>query len=208
MRTAWDNVFFKTLVPAVNQYLINSHFLPFLLTHLRESELSDVLFSPQYLFVWLCWVLVVACGIFFSFTCGIFSYGMQDLSCSTGALSSSMWDTVPWPGIKPRPPCIGGMWSLRHWTTREVPELNDVLKVPGGGSGLVSKSCLTLCDPEDCSPPDSCVHGISQARILEWVAISSSRASPWPRDWTQVSCTGRWILYQWATRIGLFPITV
>ena len=74
---------------------------------------------------------------------------------------------VPWPGIKPRLPCIGGMWSLRHWTTREVPELNDVLKVPGGGGGLVSKSCLTLFDPEDCSPPDSCVHGISQARILE-----------------------------------------
>ena len=70
-------------------------------------------------------------------------------------------------GSNPGSPALGGMWSLRHWTTREVPELNDVLKVPGGGGGLVSKSCLTLFDPEDCSPPDSCVHGISQARILE-----------------------------------------
>ena len=52
----------------------------------------------------------------------------------------------------------------------------------------------TLCDPMDCSPPGSSVHGILQARILEWVAISSSRGSSWPRDQTHVSgisCTGR-----------------
>ena len=42
--------------------------------------------------------------------------------------------------------------------------------------------CLTLCDPSDCSPPGSFVHGISQARVLEWVAISYSRGSSGPRD--------------------------
>ena len=42
----------------------------------------------------------------------------------------------------------------------------------GGGFCLVPQSCLTLCDLMDCSPPVSSVHGISQARILEWVAIS------------------------------------
>ena len=42
---------------------------------------------------------------------------------------------------------------------------------------LCAQSCLILCDPVDCSPPGSSVHGISQARILEWVAISSSRGS-------------------------------
>ena len=55
---------------------------------------------------------------------------------------------------------------------------------------------LTLCDSMDCSPPDSSVHGISQARILEWVAISSSRGCSRLRDQTQVSyisCVGRWI---------------
>ena len=52
----------------------------------------------------------------------------------------------------------------------------------------------------DCSPPGSSVHGISQARVLEWVAISFSRGSFWSRDWTQVSCSGRQILYHWATR--------
>ena len=45
-----------------------------------------------------------------------------------------------------------------------------------------------LCNPMDCSPPGSSVHGILQARILEWVAISSSKGSSWPRDGTYVSC--------------------
>ena len=48
--------------------------------------------------------------------------------------------------------------------------------------------------------PGSSVHGISQARILEWVAISFSRGSSWPSDRTRVSCIGRQILYHWATR--------
>ena len=51
---------------------------------------------------------------------------------------------------------------------------------------LVAKSCPTLCHP--LSPPGSSVHGIFQARILEWVAISFSRGSSRPRDWTHVSC--------------------
>ena len=46
------------------------------------------------------------------------------------------------------------------------------------------QSCLTFCDPMDRSPPGSSVHGILQARILEWVAISFSRGSSWLRDWT------------------------
>ena len=53
---------------------------------------------------------------------------------------------------------------------------------------LVAKSCLTLCNPMNCSPPGSSVHGISQARILEWVAISFSKGSSRPRDPTQVCC--------------------
>jgi len=53
---------------------------------------------------------------------------------------------------------------------------------------LCSQSCLTLCDPMDCSPPGSSVHGILQARILEWVAMPSSTGSSRPRDRTRVSC--------------------
>ena len=51
----------------------------------------------------------------------------------------------------------------------------------------VAQSCPTLCDPVDCSLPGSSIHGILQARILEWVAISFSRGSSQPRDRTQVS---------------------
>ena len=53
---------------------------------------------------------------------------------------------------------------------------------------LVAKSSSTLCDPVDCSPPDSSVHGISQARILEWVATSFFRGSSQLRHQTRVSC--------------------
>ena len=49
------------------------------------------------------------------------------------------------------------------------------------------QSCLTLFDPMDCSPPGSSVHGILQARIMEWIARPSSRESSRPRDWTLVS---------------------
>ena len=65
---------------------------------------------------------------------------------------------------------------------------------------LVANSCLTLCRPKDSSPPGSSVHGISQTRILEGVAISFSMRSSRPRDRNYISCIDRWILYHWATR--------
>ena len=58
---------------------------------------------------------------------------------------------------------------------------------------LVAQLYLTLQDAVDCSLPDSSVHEISQSRILEWVAISSSRGSSQPRDQTHISCIGRQI---------------
>ena len=65
---------------------------------------------------------------------------------------------------------------------------------------LVAKSCLTLCDPMGCSPLGSSIHGISQARILEWVAISFSRESSQPRDRTRVSHSAGSFFIVWATR--------
>ena len=53
---------------------------------------------------------------------------------------------------------------------------------------LVARCCLTLCNPMDCNLPGSSVHGVFQARILEWVAILFSRGFSWPRDRTHVSC--------------------
>ena len=64
----------------------------------------------------------------------------------------------------------------------------------------VAQSRPTLCDPMDYSPPGSSVHGILQARILEWVAIFFSRVSSQPRDRTQVSCNAGRRFNLWATR--------
>ena len=67
-----------------------------------------------------------------------------------------------------------------------------------------AQSCLTLCNPMDCSPPGSSVHGIVQVRILEWVTILFSWGSSQPRDQTWVFCiAGRFFTVQ-ATRGALF----
>ena len=74
-----------------------------------------------------------------------------------------------------------------------------IVRVSGMHAPSLSQVQL-FCDPMDCSPPGSSVHGIFQARILEWVAISFSRGTSPPRAWTWVSCIGRQVLYHWATR--------
>ena len=65
--------------------------------------------------------------------------------------------------------------SLHTWATAQQAREKE-------SEVLVTQSCLTLCNPIDCSSPGSSVHGISQARMLKWVAISSSRGSSRPRD--------------------------
>ena len=125
--------------------------------------------------------------------------------------------SVPRPGIKPVPPAVKAL-NPNHWTIREFSSC-DFLPVPSFPS-LINKldsllcihftsvwqfcavlslqSCLTLRDPMDCSPPGSSVHGILQARILEWVAMSSSKRSSPPRNRTHVSCITN-SLYHWVT---------
>ena len=65
---------------------------------------------------------------------------------------------------------------------------NNACRVNNTVKKWVTQSCPTLCNPMDCSPPGSSVHGILQARTLEWVAIPFSRRSSWPRDQTWISC--------------------
>ena len=68
----------------------------------------------------------------------------------------------------------------------------------------VAQSCPTLCDPKACNLPGFSVHGIFQANVLEWVAISFSRGSSWSRDRTQVSCIAGRRFTLWATREAPF----
>ena len=69
------------------------------------------------------------------------------------------------------------------------------------GACSVAKLHLTLCNPIDCSLSGSSVHGILQTRVLEWIAMPSSRGSSQPRDQTCISCTTRgcFFFYHWAT---------
>ena len=83
---------------------------------------------------------------------------------------------------------------LYTWDHNIVNQLWKKVKV------LVAQSCLTLCDPMDHSPPGSPVHGILQARRLEWAAISFSRGPSQPRDWTLVFCIAGKFFTLWATR--------
>jgi len=88
---------------------------------------------------------------------------------------------------------MGWMFSYEDPQKRKYPQV---------GSSLVAQSCQTLCDTMDCSPPSFSVYGISQARILEWVAISYSRASSQPKGSNPHLLhllLGRQILYHWAT---------
>ena len=89
----------------------------------------------------------------------------------------------------------------------------QVSSIPGGFFSIWAtaaakslQSCRTLCDPIDGSPSGSPVPGILQARTLEWVAISFSRESSQPSDQTHVSCIGKRILHQWATRAALMKM--
>ena len=77
---------------------------------------------------------------------------------------------------------------------------------------FIAQSCLTLCNPMDHSPPGSSVHGILQATILEWVAISFSRGCSTPRDQTCISYIGwqittePWVKPHTVVRGPFFPI--
>ena len=118
--------------------------------------------------------------------------------------SPIVWARKSWP------------WALRHMMTVNLltcvcsPEnvskncCSHSLGTPLGEKSQIQETCykdgevkwsevkllshVRLCDPVDCSPSGSSVHGILQARILEWVAVSFSRGSSRPRDQTQVSC--------------------
>ena len=75
----------------------------------------------------------------------------------------------------------------KSWLAAEKMETHSKSNQVGSGGALVAKLCLTLNNPMDCSQPGSSVHGISQARILDWVAIPFSRGSSQPKNQTQVS---------------------
>ena len=106
-------------------------------------------------------------------------------------------------------PCAGSPAANASslWTKHFLQTLLYWVRQVGQAALLcsVAQSRPTLCDSMECSSPGSSLHGIFQARTLEWAVISYSRASSQPRDQTHISCIsciGRRILYCWATWEG------
>ena len=120
---------------------------------------------------------------------------------SVGFPRQAYWSGLPFPSpgdlpdpeVEPMSSALAG--RLYHWATGEAPYYKCVCVCVCS----VTQSCPTLCDLTDCSPPDSSIHWIFQARVRKWVAISYSKGSSWPRGWTYVFCIGRQILYHCAT---------
>ena len=101
----------------------------------------------------------------------------------------SLWPLICVPGMTLSPTCrlSSRCCSCRMGT---ITFIFEMLGRCGEWSGVLmhAQSCLTLCDPMNCSPPDCSVREISQPRILEQIAISYSKGSSRPRDQTHASC--------------------
>ena len=124
-------------------------------------------------------------------------------------LLSHVWlFATPWTVAHQNPLLMESAWQ-EYWSGLPfpppgyLPDPRTTPLSPGAAAFAQSlQSCLTLRDPIDSSPPVSSLHGILQARILEWVARPSSRESSQPRDRTHVCLhllLCRWILSHWAT---------
>ena len=122
---------------------------------------------------------------------------------SMGFSRQENWSGLPFfsTGDLPDPGIESGSPALKAGSSSSEPPgkfHSDVLLAAAATKSL--QSCPTLCDPMDSNLPGSVVHGIFQARKLEWAAISFFRGSSQPRDWTRVSRTAGRHFTVWATR--------
>ena len=121
------------------------------------------------------------------------SLGREDtLEKEMATHSSTLAWRIPWTEEPGRLQSTGSQRVRHDWATSLSLSLYIYIKV-------AANLCPTLCNLMGYSMPHSSVHLISQARILEWVAICFYRGSSWPRNQTHISCIGRQILYCWTT---------
>ena len=122
---------------------------------------------------------------------------VQGSGSQTISAASKSWERqgIRFPSIASGKNAV--LWApLRLLTSRSI----TINLCPFESKSEVTQSCPTLCDPKDYSLPGSSVHGIFQARVLEWVATAFSRGSSQPRDRTWVSCIVGRLFTIWALR--------
>ena len=112
---------------------------------------------------------------------------------------TTTWPSNCTPDIYPAAATAKSLQSCLILCNSSVPGILQAKTLESESESEVVQSCPTLSDPTDCSPPGSSLHGILQAKVLEWGAISFSRGSSWPRDWTLVSCIPGRHFNLWAT---------
>ena len=139
----------------------------------------------------------------------VYCFQFSSVQFSRSVTSNSLWTHE---SQHARPPCPSpspgahpdshpsSPWCHPAISSSVIPFSSCPHYIRGCCCCLDAKLCLTLCNPMDCNPPGSSIHGISQASVLEWVAISFSTGSSQSRDWTYVCCIERQILYHCATR--------
>ena len=130
------------------------------------------------------------------------SLGQLSMCC----LVAKLCPTLLWPPwtVANKAPLSMGFPRQEYWNRLPFPFLRDLpdpeIKPAAPELVKATQLCLTLFDTMEYSLPGASVHGILQARILEWVAVPFFRSFSQPSDQTQVSCIGREILYHWVTR--------
>ena len=128
---------------------------------------------------------------------GVGNGNLLQYSCLESSMDRGTWQatvhgvTKSWTWLK---------WLSTHIRVHQETETRAGILVVKVGKSEVAQSCLTLCNPMGCSIPGSTIHGIFQARVLEWVAISFSRRSSRPRDWTWISRIAGRCFTVWVTR--------
>ena len=101
----------------------------------------------------------------------------------------------------------GKQWGEVESNGNRKPERKTPIQFAAAAAAKSLQSCPTLCDPIDGSPPGSSVHGILQARTLEWVAIAFSNASKWKVKVKSLSCVGL-LATPWTAAHGIFQARV
>ena len=145
-----------------------------------------------------CSLILSGNGLPLSFLCGNPTDSLWPMSKPTSPLNISqfaslMQSEAPFPSWSPLHISVSFLWHLIFCLELRLVQYLYVC--------VCTHTCVRLCDAMHSSTPGSSVHAIFQERILEWVAMSSSRGSSRPRDWTlsSVSCIGRGVPYHWAS---------